>query len=313
MNVARVDLGSGGAITGFSNKVVLGDTTQLSPALGSAGGVLYIAWKGDGNDNLNVESSTDNGATFGHKFVSGETSPQPPALCGDGNVLFISWKGDGNDDLNVARVDVGTGGAISGFSNKVVLGETSPVSPALAALNGVLYIAWKGDGNDNLNVMESTDGGATFGHKFVSSETSPQPPALGTTGTQLFLGWKGDGNDQLNVAQVKASAGSISGLFGSGSLFSYHCQFAGIPNSSLNVNHVAEVWQNVETLECYGLQVCSDYPNTSDTKMTNIDIQLSTGNASFNWTVDNQVTDCGQHTVVVHDGSPNGEVDIYYN
>jgi hypothetical protein len=40
-----------------------------------------------------------------------------------------------------------------------------------------MYIAWKGDGNDNLNVMVSTDSGQTFGNKFISPEESPGPGA----------------------------------------------------------------------------------------------------------------------------------------
>jgi len=36
------------------------------------------------------------------------------------------------------------------------------VRPALASFNGRVYLAWKGDGNTNLNVMVSTDGGRTF-------------------------------------------------------------------------------------------------------------------------------------------------------
>jgi len=76
----------------------------MSPALASLNGRLFIAWKGDGNDTLNVEYSTDNGRTFGHKFTSDETSPQAPGLCAQGGELYITWKGDGNDNLNVAEV-----------------------------------------------------------------------------------------------------------------------------------------------------------------------------------------------------------------
>ena len=38
------------------------------------------------------------------------------------------------------------------FGHKYISGETSPESPALCVHNGNLYIAWKGDGNDYLNV-----------------------------------------------------------------------------------------------------------------------------------------------------------------
>jgi hypothetical protein len=41
-------------------------------------------------------------------------------------------------------------GNLAAFA-KDTLGDTSPLTPALASLNGNMYIAWKGDGNDNLN------------------------------------------------------------------------------------------------------------------------------------------------------------------
>lgn len=194
----------------FVGKVTLGDTSPKSPALASLNNLLYIGWKGDGNDHLNVMCSAD-GHTFGGKFTSPETSPQAPALCAHNGMLFIGWKGDGNDHLNVARVSL-SGTSVTGFSNKATLGDTSPVSPALASLNGRLYIAWKGDGNDNLNVMYSTDNGATFGNKYTSPETSPQAPGLCVEGGNLYITWKGDGNDNLNVARVNLSGNAITGF-----------------------------------------------------------------------------------------------------
>lgn len=44
---------------------------------------------------------------------------------------------------------------------KMVSTETSPNSTAMAADSGCLYIAWKGDGNDNLNVAPVTLSGFT--------------------------------------------------------------------------------------------------------------------------------------------------------
>jgi hypothetical protein len=192
-------------------KRTLGDTSPRSPALASLNGQLFIAWKGDGNDNLNVMVSGDNGQTFGGKFTSPETSPQAPCLAAHNGNLYIGWKGDGNDNLNVAVVDV-SGGVVTGFSNKVTLGDTSPVSPALASLGGRLYLGWKGDGNDNLNVMVSSDNGHTFGGKFTSPETSPQGPCLAAHSGNLYIGWKGDGNDNLNVAVVDVSGSVVTGF-----------------------------------------------------------------------------------------------------
>ncbi len=195
----------------FDKTIITSETTPRAPSIASLNGRLYISWKGDGNDNLNVMYSADNGATFGQKYTSPETSPQAPAICAHNGNLYIAWKGDGNDNLNVAQVVI-SGNNITGFANKRTLGDTSPLSPALASFGGRLYIAWKGDGNDNLNVMYSADNGSTFGNKYTSPETSPQPPGLGASASTLFITWKGDGNDNLNVAQVVISGASITGF-----------------------------------------------------------------------------------------------------
>jgi hypothetical protein len=195
----------------FNKTVITNNTTPLTPSIASLNGCLYIAWKGDGNDNLNIMSSTDGGVTFGQKYTSPETSPQAPCICSHNGRLYIAWKGDGNDNLNVAQVAL-SGTSVTGFTNKRTLGDTSPRSPALASFGGRLYLAWKGDGNDNLNVMYSADGGNSFGNKYTSPETSPQAPGLCASGGSLFITWKGDGNDNLNVAAVVVSGTRITGF-----------------------------------------------------------------------------------------------------
>jgi hypothetical protein len=197
----------------LANKTILGETSPKSPAIASLGDMIVIAWKGDGNDNLNIMYSTDNGRTFANKYTSPETSPQAPGLCLHNGNLYITWKGDGNDNINVAQVAF-AGGNITGFANKVTLGDTTPITPAIASFGGNLFVAWKGDGNDNLNVMYSGDNGRTFGHKYISPESSPQSPGLCVHNGGLYITWKGDGNDNLNVAQVAIAGGAITGLAG---------------------------------------------------------------------------------------------------
>jgi hypothetical protein len=118
LNVADVVV-SGVNITGFANKAVLGDTSPASPCLVNNGNALYLGWKGDGNDNLNVMYSEDGGHTFGNKVTSPETSPQPPSMCVLNGVVYMAWKGDGNDFLNVARVkEMPTAGSRQRHSSK---------------------------------------------------------------------------------------------------------------------------------------------------------------------------------------------------
>ena len=203
LNVAVVTLG--GDKVGLADKVTLplGWDSSRSPALASFGGALHLAWKDD-SDRLNVASSTDGGQTFRQPFTSNETSPQAPTLAVHDGRLLIGWKGDGNDLLNVATVTI-SGGVATAISGKVIIPtETSPLSPSLASLGEVLFLSWKGDGNDYLNVMQSTDGGRSFFDKFTSFETSPSAPTLAVHEDELFIGWRGE--QDLWISGWSASA-----------------------------------------------------------------------------------------------------------
>ena len=142
------------------NKVILAETSTDSPALAARGGLLFIAWKGSGNDNLNIMFSEDNGHSFKGKHISREASDSQPALTVHNEVLFIAWKGSGNDNLNVARVATSGGPpgnvSIEGLVEKQTFDETTSTSPSLTSHGGVLFIGWKGSGNDNLNVAAVT-------------------------------------------------------------------------------------------------------------------------------------------------------------
>ena len=91
-------------IEGLIGKVILEDRSSTGPALASHDGRLFIAWKGSGNENLNIMFSEDDGASFKGKHISGETSDSSPDLVSHNSALFIAWKGSGNDNLNLARV-----------------------------------------------------------------------------------------------------------------------------------------------------------------------------------------------------------------
>jgi hypothetical protein len=196
--------------TGLIGQVVLAETSTNSPALASLNGLLYLAWTGVGNNQLNVNCSADNGVTFAGKKIGEDTSQQAPVLCACQGNLFIAWTGVGNNNLNVSIVNV-SGNKVSGFSGKVTLmSETSLYSPALASLNGLLYLAWTGVGNNQLNVAVSLNNGTSFVNKYVSTQTSTAAPALTVQNGVLYIAWKGDGNDNLNIGQVAISGNAIS-------------------------------------------------------------------------------------------------------
>jgi hypothetical protein len=202
-------------VEGVEEVVTLGDTTDASPALASHGGRLFLAWRGSGNENLNLAYSTDGGRTFAGHTTLGETSDHSPALVSHGGRLLLAWTGE-DEHLNVARVrligDTSCGFGFDGLEGKVVLGETSSAGPALASHDDRLFLAWKGSGNENLNLTFSADGGASFQSTTTFHETSDHAPALASHAGRLYLGWAGE-DEHLNVARV-VLFGTTAGDFG---------------------------------------------------------------------------------------------------
>jgi hypothetical protein len=63
----------------------------------------------------------------------------------------------------------------------------------------------------------------------------------------------------------------------SGGLFSYNCLFQGISGTALTMQNISQLVVATETLECYSIQQCSDYPNTNFTAMAAIDLKTVGG------------------------------------
>jgi hypothetical protein len=118
---------------------------------------------------------------------------------------------------------------------------------------------------------------------------------------------------QVNPGDVLIGVMTLTSQSAAG--FSYNCEFQGIANTSLAISDVQELTWCIETLEAYGVNSASDYPAADDTAMTSIEILTGTAPARhpvLNWTNVDAVTDVGQHTIVVSNSNPNGEVDIFY-
>jgi hypothetical protein len=114
----------------------------------------------------------------------------------------------------------------------------------------------------------------------------------------------------VNTGDVLVGVMTLTGSSAQG--FSYNCEFTGIANTSLPIMNVPELTWCVETLECYGITKCSDYPDTPKTPMSAIDIFTGSTRPAVSWTITNAVTECGQHTLRFDDDLPNGEVDLWY-
>jgi len=142
------------------------------------------------------------------------------------------------------------------------------------------------------------------------------PSAAGGGNYWAVASWYVDGSayhsSLTNVSVGQSLVGVMTETGKTGSNFNYNSIFQGIANSSFNVHNIPELTWCCETLECYGMTVCSDYPNTEKTEMKDIEIKTTGGHPALKWVAVDAHTDCHQHTVVVSDHNPGGEVDLYY-
>jgi hypothetical protein len=146
------------------------------------------------------------------------------------------------------------------------------------------------------------------------------PSAAGGGNNWSVASWYADGQSgqsfhsslvNVNAGDVLVGVMTLTGQSTQG--FSYNCEFQGIANTSLTVQNIQELTWCIETLEAYNITKCSDYPNTAKTAMTAIDLRTGNTAPTVVWTVNNTVTDCGQHTLRFDDDSVgHGEVDLWY-
>jgi hypothetical protein len=122
---------------------------------------------------------------------------------------------------------------------------------------------------------------------------------------------------RVNPGDVLEGIMTLTGQ--TGTSFSYLSSFTGHSTADLTVNNINELnWAN-ETLECYGFQEFTDYPDAALTAFHDIEIRLRTSTTPFtevqaviNWQAHNDVTDNGQHCLIVSNDSPGGDVYLYY-
>ena len=117
--------------------------------------------------------------------------------------LYSSWLDPSDHAINIAKVQhtavLGVDG-VEGLAGKVRLGQFSDGTPALAARENRLLLAWRGSGNTQLNV-------AVFKHDHLIAlntfgDSSDLGPALTVHNGVFVIAWIGRGNKKINVATI---------------------------------------------------------------------------------------------------------------
>jgi len=174
-------------------------STSASPALAYLNGKMYVAFKAnDSSNSIHIGSSAD-GITWGSfTTVPDQSTSAAPALATFNNKLFLAWKAnDSTNKIYYATSADGINWTWPAHANSIPNQSTS-ASPALAAFNGSIYIAWKANDSSNKIFYGSSTNGTTWASSYssVSGQSTSAAPALAAFNDKLFLMWKA--NDSSN-------------------------------------------------------------------------------------------------------------------
>jgi hypothetical protein len=118
------------------------------------------------------------------KIVLNEESDHAPSITSApiASGLWIAWIGT-DDALNVMDVPLATSSC-----QHQIFNETSDSSPSIAGTHSdTIWIAWKGSGNNSLNIMNVLGTSA----KYVLNELSEKSPSIAWFNRTLWIAWTG--------------------------------------------------------------------------------------------------------------------------
>ncbi len=174
--------------------------TTVAPALANG---IFLAWVGQSpgdqavywTDYLSLINLGSPYFNFQLTAIPGAFSDTTPALCTpDPNQrLFAAWRGVGGDStIWWASYDLVNGGWTPATP---VPGAASSDGPALGAFNGVPYLVWKGEGNDQGIYWSAWTGSAWSAVQNIPGVGTSTRPALAALGGGLYMAWKGVAGD----------------------------------------------------------------------------------------------------------------------
>jgi hypothetical protein len=232
------------------------ERSDRAPAAVPYGPHTAVAWKGHGNDSLNLLIVDSAGLPVAPKFrFSTENTEAAPALTVHRDTLVLAWKGSGNDALNVAPVALGADYRILGLGPKTTLpvGCDPDTGPSIASYRGKLVIGWKGEGNQHIHFMVSFDQGASFVNLHASAERTSHAPSLARVqhgaDEALVVAWKGADDDSISLGTVNLALSTAGPV---------HTALAVDAGGALNVAWLdlsgEDGWQGPQPLAGAGLQ-----------------------------------------------------------
>lgn len=284
-------------------QVINGFATSGRPALAEFNGTIYMTWKGaDTDEAIYWGTYTARTGWSGPQKVQGVATSEGTTMAVYNGKLHMTWKGDTGDN----RIWWSTFDGSNWAPQQIIAGVATSQVVSLSAFGALLFMAWKGAGSDE-DIWWTTFDGQNWkpqqqitGTAHGTGVGTSVGPSLAALGSELYMAWKGANTDE----------GIWWSVVGGGQ--SYQCQFEGYPSTVLAVTDQEPFGQLVETLECYNINNCTDYPATGRIPMRNILVTLQDGsNPTVAWNAVNVVSECGQHTEILSNNTlGQGEVDL---
>jgi protein-S-isoprenylcysteine O-methyltransferase Ste14 len=212
----------GGATWTGPYRVTNNGGNSRNPALLVDGsGTVYVAWQDDmkGNNDIYMKKSSDGGATWAgpYRITNNAGNSQNPVLAVDNaGAVYVAWQDDlyGNNDIYVKKT--ADGGATWAGPYWVTNTTGNSQKPVQAVdSTGTVYTAWQGDvnGNNEIFVKKSTDGGATWGapYRVTNNTGNSRNPVLGADNAgAVYVAWQDDLNGNNDIYMKKSSDGGAT-------------------------------------------------------------------------------------------------------
>ena len=185
---------------------------QIQPRVSVAGGVVYIVWQDQGNDDgdIYISTSIDEGVTLSpgvrvHNQSSGLQTH--PVVASNGSGVYVAWgsKENGENHIYMSRSDDG----LNWTNSEVRIDDGSTGSkehPTLKVSSNAIYAAWhdkRSGGFDVFSAVSTTDGTSWGENKQVNETTTKHGGAHPTMAIDsqgnIYLAWQDRRNPTSHI------------------------------------------------------------------------------------------------------------------
>ena len=175
------------------------------------GNKTLVVWQdnSNGNNEIYLRVSTDGGNTFGNTTnLSNNTgNSEFPKIDSVGKKIIIVWQDNstGNNEIYLRK----SKNAGATFSSKIILSNNTGNSefPQIDTIGNKTLVVWQdnSNGNNEIYLRVSTDGGNTFGNTTnLSNNTgNSEFPKIDSVGKKIIIVWQDNstGNNEINLRE----------------------------------------------------------------------------------------------------------------